>query len=113
MNIVEGTVVSLKFPIFKGKYPNSKFVRDVYIKKAVCIREGYGAKAKHWFTFNVIESNDKDYPVGSKKRMQGKNAYPACEILNQPDDIESKTKDKNLRAMLADSRKRQILNEIK
>jgi len=98
MNIVKGTAVSLTFPKFSGGFRNPKFVRDITIDRAVCIRESYGDRNKHWFTFEVLESSDPDFPAGSKKRMQGKNAYPASTILDQPDDIEEKTKDKNIRA---------------
>lgn len=105
MNIVVGTVVSMEFPLFKGGYSNPKFDRTVFIKKAVCVRETYGDQAKHWFTFDILESDDEKFTVGKSKRMQGRNAYPACTILEQPEDVDMKTLSKNIRAKIA--------NEIK
>ena len=105
MNIVEGTVVSMEFPLFKGGYSKPKFDRTVFIKKAVCVRETYGDRAKHWFTFDVLESDDEKFTVGTTKRMQGKNAYPSCTILEQPDDVEVKTLSKNIRAEIANANK--------
>lgn len=94
-NIVVGTEVSLNIPIFKGYFKNAKFVREAKIERAVCVREVYGDKGKHWFTFEILESNDSEFKVGDKKRLQGKNAYGCCDILNQPSDVEVLTALKN------------------
>ena len=101
MNIVEGTVVSMKFPVYKGNYHSPKFDRTVFIKKAVCVSEAYGDRAKHWFTFSILESDDVKFTVGKTKRLQGKNAYVYCTVLEQPDDVELKTLQKNIRSSIA------------
>tara|TARA_R100000655_G_scaffold35713_2_gene69438 strand:+ start:11683 stop:12000 length:318 start_codon:yes stop_codon:yes gene_type:complete len=97
MNIVEGTVVSLEIPIFRGSFRNAKFVRDATIEKAICIKEKYGHACKHWFTFEILESSDSDFPKGMKKRMQGKNAYRCATVLDQPKDEDQKTQSKKTR----------------
>ena len=97
MNIVEGNIVSLEIPVFRGSFRNAKFVRDAVIGKAICIKEKYGHACKHWFTFEVLESNDPDFPKGMKKRMQGKNAYRCATILDQPEDEDEKIESKRNR----------------
>lgn len=71
-NIVVGTKGWIKFPVFEGSRFNPVFDRDVTIY-GECVREMYGAGNKHWFTFLILDSDDSAYPVGTKKRFQGKN----------------------------------------
>ena len=101
MNIVKGTIVSLEIPVFQGSFRNAKFLRDAIIERAVCVKEKYGHACKHWFTFEVLESNDPDFPKGMKKRMQGKNAYRYATVLDQPQDMDKKTEQKRLRKEIA------------
>jgi len=110
-NIVVGTKGWIKFPVFKGSRFNPVFDRNVTIY-GECVREMYGSGNKHWFTFLILDSDDSEYPVGTKKRFQGKNVYRYIDIEEQPEDIDLKTKDKTLRKSYFESMAQESIAEV-
>lgn len=99
-NLVVGTEISVKEPMFEGNFRNATYVGDREWR-GVVVKEMYGASNKHWFTMKITElgENCDDLEVGKTVRRQGKNIYSNCDILSQPVDEVEKTRLKTERKM--------------
>ena len=98
INLVVGTVFTVKFPCFIGSWKKPKYSHDATVK-CVVLKESYGIKtAQHTFRLEVVETDDSGYPVGHVFSKMGRNLYPnILEVHQQPSDYEERAEEKRER----------------
>jgi len=99
MDIVKGSKIKFKEPVFGGSFRNPKFLGMRTIT-GIVINESYGAKrGQHTFTIEVINCDGYDCEaVKPTIRRKGRNVYRECEIISQPEDFSKIADEKHGRA---------------
>lgn len=81
-----GTIVSLEFPVYRGKWQFQELHYTAKIAKAVVVKVFY-EDGRDWVLFYFIESKDLEMPEGYKRRFRLSNAEKYSTILSQPVDV--------------------------
>lgn len=105
-DLVTGHILFFKRNLFTGSYRRPKYDGcEFYIVEIES--ESYGSnKGQHTFTLRILKAFDKnnERKKGDTIRIKGRNLYPNCKILEEPDDVGPRQREKHERGFWAKQR---------